>query len=152
MIINEILLKRKWIGHGGVWGILQVNSQNHGQFFFSTLENYEKKIEAGTYRLKYCYSPKFKYDSFLLAGVQGRSGIRIHAGNYPSDLEGCISLGLINKTKGIPNMLHRSRMAVEQFESIAYKNDKLEIWIENKYENEVKIIREIGNHTIAETA
>ena len=44
MIINEILLKRKWIGHGGVWGILQVNSQNHGQFFFSTLENYEKNM------------------------------------------------------------------------------------------------------------
>ncbi len=152
MIINEILLKRRWIGNGGIWGILEVNTRNHGKFFFSTLENYEKKIEEGNYRLNYCYSPKFKYECFLLEGVPGRKGIRIHASSYSSDLEGCISLGLINKTEGVPNMIHRSRMAVEQFESLVYKSNKLEIIIMNKYKNEVKIIGKIGNDTVAKTA
>jgi len=46
------------------------------------------------YRLAYTYSPKYRRKMWLVEGVEGRSGVRIHAGNYAgfdeSDSEGCL--------------------------------------------------------------
>lgn len=51
-------------------------------------------IPAGTYRMEWTFSPKFKRKTWELSGVPGRGDIRIHAGNYAgtvvSDSLGCI--------------------------------------------------------------
>lgn len=56
-------------------------------------------IPPGRYRLLMTRSPRFGRWLPLLAGVQGFSGIRIHAGNKPADTRGCILPGF-NKRKG----------------------------------------------------
>lgn len=130
MLIKSITLTRKQYGQSNsIYGILEVHSQNHGKFYFSTLENAEYKIKKGTYSLRYTFSPRFKYETLQLMGITGRTGIRIHAGNRPHDLTGCIAIGLINKTDEIPNQLWASRASVEILESLIYRetNNKITI-------------------------
>lgn len=59
-----------------------------------TLEREDVMIPAGEYPLTMTYSPRFKKRLPLVEGVKGRSGIRIHAGNYARQSEGCILVGL----------------------------------------------------------
>ena len=57
-------------------------------------------IPEGTYPLLVTPSPRFKCFLPLVQGVPGFEGIRIHAGNYPDDTQGCILVGL-NKLEGM---------------------------------------------------
>lgn len=50
-------------------------------------------IPEGAYVMKKHHSPKFK-QSFWLQDVPGRSEILIHAGNYHSQILGCILVGI----------------------------------------------------------
>lgn len=50
-------------------------------------------IPKGTYNVKYTFSPKFMKYTYEILNVPGRSGIRIHTGNYFTDIQGCILLG-----------------------------------------------------------
>lgn len=58
-------------------------------------------IPCGIYPAKVTWSPRFQRDLYELAGVPGRSSIRIHPANFMgdkakgfrSDLQGCIALG-----------------------------------------------------------
>lgn len=56
-------------------------------------------IPKGTYRVRFTRSLKFPIGSYEVQDVPGRSGIRIHIGNYAfkknglPDIEGCILLG-----------------------------------------------------------
>lgn len=56
-------------------------------------------IPAGTYKVKKTMSPRFKKTLPEILNVPGFTGVRIHAGNYASNTDGCLLLGL-NKTKG----------------------------------------------------
>lgn len=136
MLIKSITLTRKQYGQSNsIYGILEVHSQNHGKFYFSTLENAEYKIQKGTYSLRYTFSPRFKYETLQLMGVTGRTGIRIHAGNRASDLTGCIAIGLINKSDEIPNQIWASRSSVEILESLIYRQTNNKITIKDNLDD-----------------
>jgi hypothetical protein len=70
-----------------------------GNFICNTLENAEKKIPEGTYKIYLTLSPKLDRITPELFEVPDRSDIRIHAGNSVADTEGCILVG-INDTVG----------------------------------------------------
>lgn len=58
-------------------------------------------ILRGVYQCLWTFSPAFKKHLYLVAGVPGRSGVRIHGANlmgdasrgFKSQLQGCIALG-----------------------------------------------------------
>jgi len=54
-------------------------------------------IPTGTYIVKWTYSLKFPLGSYEVKNVSGRSGIRIHTGNFYKDILGCIILGSLPK-------------------------------------------------------
>ena len=81
----------------------------------------------GTYPLLITKSPRFKQWLPLLQGVPGFEGIRIHAGNYPDDTQGCILPGE-NKLRG---MVVNSRILLHRLvNAITAARDRGEsIWI-----------------------
>ena len=81
------------------------------------------KGEEKVYRLKYTHSPKYNRKMWLVDGVEGRSGVRIHSGNFAgideADSEGCLLPCLdwadIDKDGDMDGQ--RSREAVQRLES-----------------------------------
>lgn len=53
-------------------------------------------VPAGLYVIELEYSDKFKSELWELKGVPGRSEVKIHGANYPSELLGCIAPGLFH--------------------------------------------------------
>jgi len=88
-------------------------------------------IPTGTYVCTYSYSPTFKRALYLIVGVKGRSGIRIHPGNVAgmrdkglkSDFQGCIGLGMRRGIVfGQPAILS-SAIAVRKLRDITHDQD-----------------------------
>lgn len=87
-------------------------------------------IPKGTYTCKYTYSSRFKKKTYEILNVPNRSGIRIHSGNYHTQINGCILLGLaikdINNDKQLDVI--RSTEAITAFEKhMEYKDFTLVI-------------------------
>jgi len=74
-------------------------------------------IPEGRYTMKFEYSNSFKEFLWELKGVPGRSVIKIHRANYPSELLGCIALGLSHADIDADGLLDlvSSRKAVDRF-------------------------------------
>lgn len=81
-------------------------------------------IPPGEYRVRWSRSPRLKKYTYEIIGVPGRSGIRIHGGNFAGD----VSLGYQSHSLGCPLLGERvgvmsgqravmaSRSAVAKFE------------------------------------
>jgi hypothetical protein len=108
-------------------GVQTLGSLSNG---FKTLERPWKNnqtniscIPKGTYICKYTFSAKFLKYTYQVMNVLGRSGIRIHSGNYWWDIQGCILLGDsysdMNKD-GKLDVLN-SRISIAKFEKLMGK-------------------------------
>lgn len=74
----------------------------------------ETAIPRGSYKLAWTMSNRFKEYMLLLKGVPGFSGIRIHAGNWAHNTEGCILVGTGKST----DMITSSRDALRKLEAL----------------------------------
>lgn len=94
-----------------VMGVLKGDVWKCGTYF--TIENFDKMIPDGTYRVKLTYSPKFKRDVPIVYNDQipESRGIRIHEGNIVQNTKGCI---LVGNWAYLPNKLGNSKEAIEQ--------------------------------------
>ena len=71
---------------------------------YPALENAERAIPTGQYRVVVTLSPKFGTIMPLLTNVPGRSGIRIHGGTKPEHSHGCI---LITRRAAYQDLVQR---------------------------------------------
>jgi hypothetical protein len=94
-----------------VMGILKGDVWKCGTYF--TIENFDKMLPDGTYKVKVTYSPKFKRDVPIVYNdnVPESRGIRIHEGNIVQNTKGCI---LVGNWAYLPNKLGNSKEAIEQ--------------------------------------
>ena len=83
-------LTRKKPQSNAICGELLIDNR----WFCSTLERTDVAIPAGFYPVTLTMSPRFGEVLPLIGNVVGRTGIRIHAGNYPRDTAGCILVGV----------------------------------------------------------
>jgi hypothetical protein len=92
-------------------GVLKGDVWKCGTYF--TIENFDKMLPDGTYKVKVTYSPKFKRDVPIVYNdnVPESRGIRIHEGNIVQNTKGCI---LVGNWAYLPNKLGNSKEAIEQ--------------------------------------
>jgi hypothetical protein len=100
---------------------------------YYTLENPEKQIAAGTYKVVLTKSARAAAGSLytcwpdfmlpLLVDVRGREGIRIHAANLREQLEGCVAPGT-DRTSDRVTLVH-SRLALQGLATVL----KFPCWI-----------------------
>ena len=112
----ELLLERTEKTQTYTAGRLYFVNELGKAYFCDTLEppmpNYNqttRAIPAGRYSVAITWSPKFQRWLPLLVNVPRREGIRIHAGNNPSDSRGCI---LVGKAL-LPGHVYTSRSTLE---------------------------------------
>ena len=78
--------------HGTIVIPLEDNDGFITEHPYTTLENADFIIPAGTYPLRLTWSPRFKKNMSLIDEVPDREGIRIHMGTKPEHSEGCVLL------------------------------------------------------------
>jgi len=113
-----------------------------GEYLCDTLEpkvrnlKKEKKvpgrtaIPAGTYRLLITKSYRFRRWLPLLMDVPQFQGIRIHAGNYPEDTQGCILVGWNRKRGMVVNSRSALQMLMMRLTAALDRGETLHISIE----------------------
>jgi len=85
-------------------------------------------IPVGLYRALWVWSNRFRCMTYLLYSVPGRTGIRLHPANMPSQLNGCIALGEKLGTIDDKPAVLLSRPAMRRFEELmGYKPFELEV-------------------------
>lgn len=109
----ELNLIRFKLSGKTVMGVLKGDVWKCGTYF--TIENYDKMVPDGLYRVVVDRSPKFKRDLPLIFNsrleVPASRGIRIHEGNSVQNTKGCI---LVGNTAHLPNKIGDSKEAIEQ--------------------------------------
>ena len=121
-IIESVILQRTVKGnYNNLFGVLKIVTKNHGTFKFSTVENYEKRIQADTYSMRWSLSPKFKTKTIEIMGIPDRHGIRIHPANRGNDLSGCVSVGIYMENDEIPTQIFNSRQTCEIVDSLLWR-------------------------------
>lgn len=92
-ISNAMMLVRERVDGDAVIGSLFV----HGHKICDTMENRKKLVPTGYHQVILTRSPKFKRVLPLICSdtIKASRGIRLHAGNRPSDSAGCVLVGVI---------------------------------------------------------
>lgn len=92
----DVTIVRTSYNSGSITGELFVN----GKFVAHTLElpwrnneSYVSSIPAGKYKAHLRYDKKDQWRVQLDGVPGGRTGVQIHIGNYPSQIEGCVLVG-----------------------------------------------------------
>lgn len=87
-----LVLERMKKGKNEIFGAMYLN----GDLVCYTLENLEKVIPVGKYKVENSKSPKFKRELPLLYNdtVPASRGIRVHVGNTYKDSIGCVLVGM----------------------------------------------------------
>ncbi len=83
-------------------------------------------VPAGTYKMKFEYSPAFKRDLWELKNVPKRSETKVHPANQTSELKGCIAIAYSLSSTGILD----SKRAVEDFHALTKKVAEQELEIQ----------------------
>lgn len=111
-----MILIRDSVVNDAVLGSLLIG----GTKICDTLENKDKLIPCGAYKLSVSKSPKFGRDLALISNkdVPATRGVRIHAGNKASDSSACVLVGFGRMNDTITN----SRSAETAVTELA-KND-----------------------------
>lgn len=106
---NVILLVRERVDGDAVIGSLFV----HGHKICDTMENRKKLVPTGYHQVILTRSPKFKRVLPLICSdtIKASRGIRIHAGNRPSDSAGCVLVGVM-KGKLLTDSRHHEEWVV----------------------------------------
>lgn len=129
--INEVWVKiKREVGNSKETLGTLIARNGQATFTCKTLElpwlNNQRNISCipkGTYQVKQEWWWSKAKSTYLLQNVTGRGGIRIHSGNYFSDIQGCILLGNsfvdINKD-GILDVVN-SRVTIQAFEQFMGK-------------------------------
>ena len=108
----------------GTFGILRI----HRSIFCATLEPPQllnarniSCIPAKPYSCAVYYSPKFRFNTYIVQQVPNRSGILFHPGNTKEDTEGCIILGEYpQKLRGPSRSLINSGQTFRDFMTVMY--------------------------------
>jgi len=103
----QMLIQRVIVVDAALHGDLSIN----GEKFCVILENAKRQIPAGHYSVDLTPSARAQnghlwtpWPDFLLPLVQHvpeRVGIRIHAANWPAQLEGCFAVGSARLDEGV---------------------------------------------------
>lgn len=131
----KLELLRKLVIRQATIGELRVlNDEGIVIFSCNTLEHLrrEKKIKgitaipAGTYKVKYSMSSKYKKQMPFLLDVPEFTGIMIHTGNTTNDTEGCI---LVGHHTGKSPVVYNSRMCFNMLDTLIRTENGLQITI-----------------------
>ena len=115
--LKTITLERFCYHPEGTLGVIRVD----GELFYSVekpwLDNAPNVscVPEGTYKTSWRDSPKFG-ETWHIKDVPDRTYILIHAANYPTDVHGCIGLGMQLMADRIA--VGHSRKAVNAFEKL----------------------------------
>lgn len=131
----EVIISRTLETDEGTFGILHMPRFD---FRCTTLELPDRantpmrgRILAGQYRAVWCYSKRFKRDTYRLQDKNGRVGILIHPANFAGDvdkgfqseLSGCIGLG--HNRRPLLNKWGKHQMGIDQSISIVTQFEHL---------------------------
>jgi hypothetical protein len=123
--MKKVTLKRRPSIPVGTFGVLSVDN-----LVLFTVElpwknnaNNVSCIPPGKYRVSWTKSPRLKKFTYEVTGVKGRAGIRIHSGNFASQVLGCIALGETNGVMDGKRGVFSSVSAVRRFEKLLDRQD-----------------------------
>ena len=136
--MKNVVLRRLDCGDQGCFGRITAGDLTLFTGELPWRENIPNKscIPKGVYECAWTWSPRFKRFMYLVQGVAGRSGIRIHPANlmgdaklgYRAQLNGCISIGERMGWLDGQKAVLISRTAVHRFEfHMGYKPFRLEV-------------------------
>lgn len=94
-----------------------------GVFFCHTIERLSKAIPKGSFSCGVSWSPRF-HKKLPYVCVNGRKGIRFHAGNTSRDSQGCILVGRLTK----PHLIADSRFTLSALMS-ALNNENFNLTV-----------------------